>query len=51
MDYEQAIEATVTKAKAAREIRKHGLNPEDFFKEVGTRPEYSGADVLNWLGY
>jgi hypothetical protein len=51
MRYEDAIESTVTRDQAAREIRKHDLNPEDFFKEYGERAEYAGADVLAWLGY
>ena len=51
MDYETAIESTVTHDEAAREICQHGLNPQGFFAEYGERATYSGADVLAWLGY
>lgn len=50
-DLEGAMEATVTAAQAKREIEKHGLDPRDFFREIGRRETYSGADVLGWLGY
>ena len=51
MTYEEAIESTVTRDQAAREIRKHGHNPDHFFLEYGYKNEYQAADVLAWLGY
>jgi len=51
MSYDDAIEATVTRREAMREIKAHGLDPQDFFDEVGRKEEYIGLDVLSWLGY
>ena len=51
MTYEEATETEVSKAEAVREIRKHGLDPADFFAEVGERETYQGSAVLGWLGY
>jgi len=53
MDLLEAMEATVTRAEAKREIGKHdvegGFNA--FLIEVGDKTEYEGSEVLNWLGY
>ena len=55
MSYDEAVEATISRAQALREIAKHDIGEPDaaalFFQEVGDRPEYTGAEVLNWLGY
>ena len=51
MTYEEALVINVTKAEALAEIRKHGIDPNEFLEEVGDREEYAGADVLGWLGY
>jgi hypothetical protein len=51
MSYDDAIEATVTKGEAIAEIKAHGLDPADFFEEIGKKDEYLGIDVLSWLGY
>jgi hypothetical protein len=51
MSYDDAIEATVTKGEAIAEIKAHGLDPADFFEEIGKKGEYLGIDVLSWLGY
>ena len=55
MDYDEACAAKVTRAQALAEIAKHDIGEPDaaalFFQEVGDRPEYTGAEVLNWLGY
>jgi tRNA1(Val) A37 N6-methylase TrmN6 len=53
MDYEDACEATVTREEARREIARHNIDGtfEDFLAEVGDRAEYSGDEVLGWLGY
>ena len=53
MSYDDAIEATVTRAQALREIGRHdtGESLADFFATYGDQAEYRGADVLAWLGY
>lgn len=59
MDYNEAVEATVSKNMARHEVQRHGGNTlesqiafwNDFLREIGDRQEYTGAEVLNWLGY
>jgi len=51
MTFEEAMDAIVTKAEAAAEIRRHYQDPADFFSEAGERDEYQGSEVLEWLGY
>jgi hypothetical protein len=51
MDYEEACEATVSKAEALAEIKRHSCDATEFLAECGDRAEYKGADVLAWLGY
>lgn len=54
MDYEDAIEATVTRAEAIKELYAHGTPACEialFYEEVGYKDEYKGSEVLNWLGY
>lgn len=52
MNYEDAVEATVTREEARREIDKHDCDGWDaFIADVGDKPEYDGAEVLGWLGY
>ena len=51
MTLDEAFEATITKAEAISEIEKHGHAPAEFFADVGERAEYTGQDVLGWLGY
>ena len=51
MSFDDAIEAVVTKREAIAEIKAHGLDPQEFFDEVGRKEEYVGLDVLSWLGY
>ena len=51
MSFQHAMIAEVTKDAAEREIRRHHLDPADFFAEVGERLWYTGAEVLIWLGY
>lgn len=51
MDYDDAVEATVTRTEAQREIHRHAASWEEFVAEVGDRAEYTGAEVLGWLGY
>jgi hypothetical protein len=49
--YEDAAEATISRQQAIREVKKHHSNVEEFFAEVGEKAEYSGKEVLDWLGY
>ncbi|MES2187975.1 MAG: hypothetical protein V4505_25715 [Pseudomonadota bacterium] len=51
MDYEEATEATVSRAEAKREIAKHGCDFAEFLDDVGDRTAYNGGQVLAWLGY
>jgi hypothetical protein len=51
MTYEEAMQEEVSREEARREILRHGHDPEDFFREVGDRLQYPGAEVLEWLGY
>jgi glutamyl-tRNA reductase len=37
MTYDDAIEAIVTKGEAIAEIKAHGLDPADFFEEIGKK--------------
>jgi hypothetical protein len=50
-DLQSAMEATVSKAQARREIEKHNASWAEFVAECGEYESYSGADVLGWLGY
>ena len=55
MTYEEAIEATVTKAEAKHCIEvEHQVDEgawAEFLQEHGDHEEYSGGDVLGFLGY
>lgn len=53
MSYEEATlpDTTITQAQALRELKLHSANVQEFFAEVGEKAEYSGKEVLNWLGY
>ena len=51
MSFTEAMQSEVTRDQVDSEIRRHDLDPTDFFAEVGERPWYTGAEVLYWLGY
>ena len=53
LEYETACETTVTREQARREIARHDIDGTfaDFLADVGDRAEYTGAEVLGWLGY
>lgn len=51
LDYVEAYIATVSKDEARREIERHGVLFSDFVEKYGDREEYTGGDVLDWLGY
>lgn len=48
---ESAKGLTICAKRAAQEIRKHGLDPAEFFADCGNRKFYAARSVLNWLGY
>lgn len=53
--YEDACDATVSRAEAKAEIQRHDLGTDDawaeFVADHGDHEEYSGKVVLDWLGY
>jgi hypothetical protein len=51
MTFEEALEIEVSHYEAELEIRRHDADPALFFAEVGDREWYTGAEVLEWLGY
>jgi hypothetical protein len=55
MNYDEALAAEVTREEALREIARHDIGEDDpaaaFFADCGNRASYTGATVLNWLGY
>lgn len=51
MNYEQAVEAEVSKEEALAEVCKHGCSTTEFLSEMGNKDSYEGAEVLAWLGY
>lgn len=54
MSYAEAIETTVTRQQAIRELQRHSVTEEglaEFFAECGDKPHYSGKEVLDWLNY
>jgi hypothetical protein len=51
MSYEEALDVMVTRREARHEVLEHGLEWHDFIVDVGDLPEYSGEQVLAWLGY
>ena len=54
MTYEEALAATVSAAEAKAEIELHDSADstwEAFVAEYGDFEEYSGEDVLDFLGY
>ena len=51
MDFDEAMEAIVSRVEATLELQAHGRTFEEFASEVGEREEYKGSEVLEWLGY
>ena len=41
----------ITPAEARKLIREHDQRFYDFLREVGRKEEYSGQEILDWLGY
>lgn len=50
-NYEDALEATVTKAQALREVKRHQCDEQEFLQEVGDKEAYVGSEILQYLGY
>lgn len=44
-------ELEIKRNEAKREIGKHNCSWEEFVSEVGDKQIYSGAEILEWLGY
>ena len=53
MKYYEACLASVSHKEAVGEILKHGdcSLVQEFYSEVGKKNEYSGQEVLDFLGY
>jgi hypothetical protein len=49
--YDSAEGTVISKERAIKEIKDHGSDPEDFFKEKGEKDRYDAQEVLRWLGY
>ena len=49
--YESAEGMTISKARAKKEIAKHGSSWDEFIADNGELEEYDAQDVLAWLGY
>ena len=49
--YQDAHEGTVTARQARREIERHHVAWEAFTAACGVSETYTGAVVLDWLGY
>lgn len=50
-NYEDACDATLSRARAIKEIQSHDCDVSEFLREVGDKPAYTGKEVLDWLGY
>lgn len=46
-----ARESTITYRQAVAAVRDHQLPVGQFLWDMGNRHHYSGAAVLDWLGY
>lgn len=53
--YESAEGVTISKARALRELARHGVDDAEsvaaFLRECGDRETYRAQAVLAWLGY
>jgi hypothetical protein len=41
----------ITPQEAKKEIEKHDAEWADFERDVGKKPQYTGEEILTWLGY
>ena len=51
MTYDEAAKTTVSRAEAESEIEKQYCDFQEFLREMGDKPRYSGKAVLAWLGW
>ena len=52
MDYfESADGIIITQKRALKELSDHNADVNDFFEELGIKPDYLATDVLTHLGY
>ncbi|MCL4068166.1 hypothetical protein M3484_16465 [Pseudomonas sp. GX19020] len=56
MTYSESAEGVIiTKARALRELQRHGIFREEdiaeFLADCGDKAAYDAGDVLRWLGY
>jgi hypothetical protein len=49
--YESAEGVEISKKRALIELRKHGIDFEEFFRDLGDHETYDAQAVLEWLGY
>ena len=50
--YESAGGMMIPHDRARQELRRHGVwEFEEFFADLGNKPEYDAQKVLAWLGY
>ncbi len=51
MTYEEAVNTTITASEARTEIEKHDCSWSEFLEDIGEKQNYTGSEVLGWLGY
>lgn len=50
--YESAENLTVSRSRAVKELRDHGIvDIDEFYEDLGWQEEYQAQAVLAWLGY
>ena len=43
---------TITHSQALYQLEQHGvIDIEEFYADLGERETYTGAELLDWLGY
>lgn len=51
MSYQEALKEIISRQRAISFVKDHGVILDEFFAEVGDKEEYTGKEVLDWLGY
>ena len=49
--YESAEGIDISRKRALAEVRKHGVDANEFFTDCGDKETYQAQTVLGWLGY
>tara|TARA_B110000967_G_scaffold200027_1_gene235226 strand:+ start:577 stop:774 length:198 start_codon:yes stop_codon:yes gene_type:complete len=49
--FNDAMKLAVTPTEAFNEVLGHYREPNDFVEDEGDLPEYTGKQILDWLGY